>query len=389
VTPDTPLGINASDGSYNDRVRLTWGAASGATSYRVYRNTTNNPGAAQQLTQTTGTSYDDFTAAPPSTQSSGGCGGGSTVQYTTYYYWVVALSLCAQSPFAGPDTGYRGGAKSASQGVVTPQVLPSKALSPYVALDGPLALRLQAGEPIDPSSVWGEVTGGDFVDTRVTWVPLDASGRDGWVAYQPAVSWTPGETIGFTAGASTRSGVPLKPVRAVYQADPEGAVETAAKNTETGGVTATPVAYNAVPDFVEGVGMAYLVTPQAVFSGPQRVWFPLPQGTQAKDLTVYYYAGSGPDGSWHPGGMVTGWLASDDIAVASSGGFAYVGFLLQYGGVARLGYRANAPAASQAGLVSTGGDALANMVNIGVIVLILYGAYRLSARRKTPTGQPR
>jgi hypothetical protein len=115
VTPDTPSGVNASDGSYSDRLRVTWGAASGATSYRVYRNSTNNAGSAQQLTQTTGTSYDDFTAAAPGTQSSGGCGGASTVQYTTYYYWVAAMSFCAQSPFGGPDTGYRGGAKSASQ----------------------------------------------------------------------------------------------------------------------------------------------------------------------------------------------------------------------------------------------------------------------------------
>jgi len=37
--PSVPTGVSATNGTYADRVRVTWTAPSGATYYQVYRNT--------------------------------------------------------------------------------------------------------------------------------------------------------------------------------------------------------------------------------------------------------------------------------------------------------------------------------------------------------------
>jgi len=44
--PSPPTGVTASDGTYNDKFRVTWKSSSGATAYEVWRNTSNNSGSA-------------------------------------------------------------------------------------------------------------------------------------------------------------------------------------------------------------------------------------------------------------------------------------------------------------------------------------------------------
>lgn len=89
--PEAPTNVSATDGSYTDKVQITWTASSGATSYKVYRNTTNNSGTATQIGTPTQTSYNDTSATPG----------------TTYYYWVKASSANGDSSFSSPDTGWR------------------------------------------------------------------------------------------------------------------------------------------------------------------------------------------------------------------------------------------------------------------------------------------
>jgi formylglycine-generating enzyme required for sulfatase activity/PKD repeat protein len=89
--PATPTGVSATDGTSTDYVRITWSAASGATSYKVFRNTVNDSGSASQIGSPPGTSYDDVTA----------------VQGTTYWYWVKATNVNGDSGFSAPDTGSR------------------------------------------------------------------------------------------------------------------------------------------------------------------------------------------------------------------------------------------------------------------------------------------
>ncbi|MBP6447313.1 MAG: M36 family metallopeptidase, partial [Saprospiraceae bacterium] len=98
----TPTGVLASDGTFTDKVRVTWTGNPGNW-FRVYRNTTNNSGTALALGiwQNT-TTYDDASA----------------VAGTTHHYWVRAASDNAGSDitaFSSGDTGFR----STSAPVVT------------------------------------------------------------------------------------------------------------------------------------------------------------------------------------------------------------------------------------------------------------------------------
>jgi len=94
ITVTLPTSVNASDGSYSDRVRVTWSGTSG-NYFRVYRNTANNSATSTALgSWQTSTTYDDFSA----------------VAGTTYYYWVRAASNNSgsnASTYSNANTGYR------------------------------------------------------------------------------------------------------------------------------------------------------------------------------------------------------------------------------------------------------------------------------------------
>ena len=90
-----PPNVNATDGTSTDYVRVTWSGVTGASYYRVYRNTSNSSsGAASISNWQTSLSFYDRTANPG----------------TTYYYWVKAATSSSgtrASGYGGPDTGWR------------------------------------------------------------------------------------------------------------------------------------------------------------------------------------------------------------------------------------------------------------------------------------------
>ena len=92
TAPSSPTGVSATDGSSTANCTVSWGAVSGATSYNVYRHTSNSSGSATTLkTGVTGTSYADTTATPG----------------TLFYYWVKAVNSAGTSGFSASDSGYR------------------------------------------------------------------------------------------------------------------------------------------------------------------------------------------------------------------------------------------------------------------------------------------
>lgn len=110
-TPDNPsmpapTGVAASDGSFGDKVRVTWNAVTPptginpVTQYRVYRSlATNTDPTMATLIGTTGSGvllFDDFTVTTG----------------VTYNYWVVATNTSETSNFGGPDVGNSGTAGS-------------------------------------------------------------------------------------------------------------------------------------------------------------------------------------------------------------------------------------------------------------------------------------
>lgn len=90
AAPAAPTGLTASDGTYTDKVRITWTAANGATGYQIYRNTSSNSDNADQIGATVTNTYND-------TGASAG---------TTYYYWVKATNSLGTSEFSAYDTGW-------------------------------------------------------------------------------------------------------------------------------------------------------------------------------------------------------------------------------------------------------------------------------------------
>jgi len=86
-----PGNVSATDGSSTANVTVTWDAATGATSYKLFRDTDADPAGSSDLgTQSSG--YADTTATPGQ----------------LYYYWVkaVASSSSSESDYSSSDTGY-------------------------------------------------------------------------------------------------------------------------------------------------------------------------------------------------------------------------------------------------------------------------------------------
>jgi PKD repeat protein len=88
--PPAPTGVSASDGTYSDRVRVSWNPSAGATGYWIYRNTTASP-PATEIGGSFSTTYDDSTA----------------VAGQVYYYWVRAGNVSGWGPYSASNTGYR------------------------------------------------------------------------------------------------------------------------------------------------------------------------------------------------------------------------------------------------------------------------------------------
>ncbi len=104
TAPAAPQNVNASDGTYSDRVRVTWNASTNATSYKIYRNTSNSASGRTQIGTSAGTSYDDLTAAAD----------------TLYYYWVVAMNSVGSSGFSSSDSGKLGSQPSGAVVRISP-----------------------------------------------------------------------------------------------------------------------------------------------------------------------------------------------------------------------------------------------------------------------------
>jgi len=90
--PSPPTGVSASDGTYTDKVRITWSPSAGADDYKVFQNTTNSSaGAAELVSGHSASPYDDYSAAPG----------------LTYYYWVKACNSAGCSSYSAYDSGWR------------------------------------------------------------------------------------------------------------------------------------------------------------------------------------------------------------------------------------------------------------------------------------------
>lgn len=114
--PDPPTNVDASYGTYTDKVRITWTKSDGATGYQVYRDSTplgwlgdvatyDDTGAgAPTITPGTATASDATSATHVALSLSGQ----SVSNGTFHTYKVRARSIDGESWDSSTDTGYRG-----------------------------------------------------------------------------------------------------------------------------------------------------------------------------------------------------------------------------------------------------------------------------------------
>ncbi|HRS14590.1 MAG TPA: hypothetical protein P5259_06350 [Candidatus Bipolaricaulis sp.] len=95
--PGQPQNVQASDGAFADKIRVTWSSVSGATSYRVYRSATDVVGSFTQIAETTSASYDDVHTDTIN----------ALTECKDYWYAVSAWNAAGEGPLSSPDTGYR------------------------------------------------------------------------------------------------------------------------------------------------------------------------------------------------------------------------------------------------------------------------------------------
>jgi len=94
VPQSRPSNVNATDGSYHDKIRISWDSVLNTTYYEVYRYTSNDSTKAKKNGSVDDpvTYFDDTTA----------------IFGTTYHYWVKACNGvgCTDYSFSS-DSGYR------------------------------------------------------------------------------------------------------------------------------------------------------------------------------------------------------------------------------------------------------------------------------------------
>ncbi len=114
--PDAPTNVSATDGTYTDKVTVTWTKSTGATGYKVYEGS--------NLLDTLGdvATYDDTAApAPTITGGTASASDGTSTSYVTLSlsgesanvgtsrtYKVVAFNGVGDSADSSTNTGYRG-----------------------------------------------------------------------------------------------------------------------------------------------------------------------------------------------------------------------------------------------------------------------------------------
>lgn len=92
-TIPVPTSVSATDGTFSDRVVVTWSKVSVAISYEIWRGTSSNVSGAVRIGTVTGADTLTFT------DSDAEIG-------TTFTYWVRSVTAAGISQFGTPDTGY-------------------------------------------------------------------------------------------------------------------------------------------------------------------------------------------------------------------------------------------------------------------------------------------
>ncbi|HZU86573.1 MAG TPA: alpha-amylase family glycosyl hydrolase, partial [Anaerolineaceae bacterium] len=182
---DAPVSVQASDGTFTDKVAVTWGMVNEATSYDVYRSDILG-GSKTLLGNTTTISYNDITGAAN----------------VPYYYWVKAKNASSESDFSVADSGYRNspnptsceGAESGDGTISTAEIFHDSTLLDYrnplgnIAPDGTATLRLRVcHNDVQQVKVWVWKTGDPLATPSNKYLAAVGSIADGYDYWEISV----------------------------------------------------------------------------------------------------------------------------------------------------------------------------------------------------------
>jgi hypothetical protein len=161
TAPAAPTSVAASDGTFSDKVQVTWAASAGATAYEVWRNTSNSSGSATKIStaDVTGTSFDD------TTPNAG----------TTYYYWVKAKNAGGTSGFSSSNSGYRSGAATNNNNFADRIVLTGPTVSTTGSNSG---ATKETGEPNHGGNTGGKSVWWTWTAPTSGTVTIDTAGSN-------------------------------------------------------------------------------------------------------------------------------------------------------------------------------------------------------------------
>ncbi len=215
AAPTAPAGLTVAANAALDRLNLNWTPSGSATTYEVWRGTTNNFGLATRIAQNVRWSFfQDLTATA----------------YTNYYYWITAVNPAGTSVPGSSVTGTYG----------TPMA-PGFTLQPLpqlVAVGGTATFTVgTTGYPV-PTLQWQRRPSGSGV-----WSDLTNSGAYSGVttatlAVNPATAVMNGDQFRCTAsnpsGALTSGAVQLTVNSAAHDFNADGKSDVVLENTTTG-----------------------------------------------------------------------------------------------------------------------------------------------------------
>lgn len=177
--PDPPTDVSATKGAHLDKVIVTWEKSTGATGYRVYRDSVDVSGLLGDVA-----TYDDTgagaTITPGATVASVGefddkiglSLDGASIDGTVHTYVVTAVGAGGESDDSDSDTGYREAGELSYQW----QVSAAASDGDYSDIDGATAASHDYVPPPDVSGI--DISAGKFKDfVRLEGNPTDSYQR--------------------------------------------------------------------------------------------------------------------------------------------------------------------------------------------------------------------
>jgi len=341
LTPmPVPTDVNATPGTGDGTVNLSWTAVDDATSYRIF--------------------YSPSTAGSPASGADVGNVTSQTISQltpgTSYRFQIVAVtpsgeSLLSESDSATatgggpvppdpPCTGCNCPTKSAIEFLrlsIHEEVLPYDIESVEGATIGAnqaIAVRVLSGVAVQPDTVWISVEGSrGYAAVDNAWRPTTPGDhRDGWIVFEPTTAYANGERLFVSAGARYEDGTEFGPVTYVFDVDAskaEASLDPYIDETEIDEPMPNTLA--------QPVSVAYDLGPIGVFAEPMTVRLPVPEGYTPDELAIYYYSDSERHLGWYPATGVVGFLAEGSRQTIIIDHMTYIEFTVHHGGRVQLG----------------------------------------------------